>query len=120
MSLADPQTVTISAATSSLPRVSTGENKSRYQSGDGTITLDVSHQYGKRNRRMIKLSTSKISPDVFDADQNRRVSASIHLVVDSEPDAYTAAELLAIYTGFITQVRASSDVMVSKLLGGES
>nr|UJQ85858.1 MAG: hypothetical protein 2 [Leviviridae sp.] len=120
MSFADPQTVTINAVTTSLPRVESGENESKYRSGDGTIELHASSQYGKRRRQMLKLSTSKIAADVFTPDENRRVTASVHLVVDSESDAYTNAELLAMCAGFLNQARASSDLLITKLLGGES
>lgn len=66
MSLADPNSVTISAATTSLPRTAVGEDRSEYTSSDGLIQLIASHDYGKRTRRMIRLDTSKITADPLD------------------------------------------------------
>jgi hypothetical protein len=45
---------------------------------------------------------------------------SVYSVFDLPPVGYTAAEALAIYTGFKTQLAASSDLLITKLLGGES
>lgn len=122
MSFADPQSYTPQGGSAiSLPRTSSGEDSAEYTSADGTHQLIVSHQYtGKRNRRMLKLSTSKIAADVYKPAENRRVSASAHLVVDSEADAYTNAELLAMLQGFLTAARANTDANITKLINGES
>lgn len=120
MSFADPQTVTISGTPISLPRVSVGEDVSEYASGDGLTSLTASHNYGKRTRRMLRLDTSKITSDPFRPAENVRVSMSCYMVFDVPPAGYTSTEALAVYTGFKTQFSASSDLLISKLLGGES
>lgn len=120
MSFADPQTVTISAVTTPLPRVSVGDDESEYVSGDGLIKLLASHEYGKRTRRMIRLDTSKVTSDPFKPSENVKVSMSCYMVFDIPPAGYTAAEALAVYTGFKNQFSASSDLLITKLLGGES
>lgn len=121
MSLADPQTITISAVTTSLPRISVGQDESTYASSDGAITMRVSHQHGKgRVRRMVRFDTSKISPDVFRDDLNVEKTCGLYVVIDQPEDGFTAAELLAFWTGFKTQLAASSDAIIVKLLGGES
>jgi len=48
------------------------------------------------------------------------VSMSNYMVFDVPVVGYTAAEALAVYTGFKTQFAASSDLLISKLLAGES
>ncbi|DAD51732.1 TPA_asm: coat protein [ssRNA phage Zoerhiza.4_17] len=120
MSFTDPQTVTISGVTTPLPRVSVGENKSEYLSGDGTITLTASHDYGKRIRRMVRIDTSKISADVFEPSENVKQSMSCYMLFDLPTVGYTPAEALAVFSGLIAQLTASSNALVTKLLGGES
>jgi len=120
MSFTDPQTITISAVTTPLPRVSVGDDKSEYQSGDGLLTLSASHTYGKRTRRMVRFDTSKLAPDAFRPSENVKVSMSNYIVFDLPTAGYTPAEALAVWVGFKTQLAASSDALIVKLLGGES
>lgn len=121
MSFADPQTITIApAAAASLPRISVGDDRSEYASADGLIVLSASHNYGKRVRRMLRVDTSKLTSDPFRPSENVKVSMSNYIVFDLPPAGYTAAEALAVWTGFKTQVSASSDLLITKLLGGES
>lgn len=82
MALSDPQSVTVGAQTTPLPRVSSGENTGSFQSNDGTIRMSVSHQYGKRNRRTIRLEHSKIAADPLISSTNIKHSMTTYLVVD--------------------------------------
>lgn len=120
MAFSDPQSVTISAVTTPLPRISTSGDETLYQSADGLIQLAASHDIGKRNRHLIKLSHSKITADPFLPTENVRVSMSNYMVFDVPPVGYTAAEQLAVYVGFKTMLTASSDLLISKLIAGES
>jgi hypothetical protein len=120
MSFADPQTITISGTTTPLPRVSVGEDVSEYASGDGLIRMIASHDYGKRIRRMLRVETEKVAPDPFRPSENVKVGMSFYVVFDLPPAGYTASEALAVYTGSKTQFTAGSDLLITKLLGGES
>ncbi|DAD51601.1 coat protein [ssRNA phage Gephyllon.4_6] len=121
MSFTDPQTVTIAAVTTPLPRVSLGENKSEYLSADGLLRMTASHDYGKRTRRMLRIDTSKLAPDVFRPAENVDVSMAVYIVFDvPRRGGYTAAEQLGVYTGFKNQFSATSDALITKLLAGES
>lgn len=123
MSLADPLSITISGATTSLPRVSVGEDKSEYQSSDGLIHLLASHQESGKNRRvrrMLRIDTSKMAPDPFRPAENTLVSMSYYIVVDAPLSGFTAVEQLAVMTGFTALTTASSNLVLTKLLGGES
>lgn len=120
MSLSDPQTLTPQGGSLiTMPRTTSEQDSSEYTSADRAHKLTVSHQYGKRDRRLLKFTSSKIAADVFTAE-NRRVTCSVHIVVDSEPDAYTPAEVLAILQGFLTAARANTDANITKLVNGES
>jgi len=120
MAFTDPQSITISAVTTPLPRVSQGENRGAFSSADGLIDLSASHAYGRRTRRVLRVDHSKITSDPFVPDQNREVSMSHYVVFDLPTVGYTNAEAKAVYTGFKTLYTASSDALIDKLLGGES
>jgi len=119
MAYSDPQSVTISGTAISLPRVSTGKNESTYQSADGLVKLSAQHAYGRRTRRVLRLDHSKIAADPFTAE-NALFSMSNYIVFDVPPSGYTNTEALAVYSGFKTAFTATSDALITKLLGGES
>lgn len=120
MSFSDPQSVTISAVPISLPRVSVGQNQSDYVSADGLVKLGASSTYGRRTRRVLRIDHSKITPDPFIPSQNMKTSMSNYIVFDMPPAGYTNTEALAVYAGFKAAFIASSDALITKLLGGES
>jgi hypothetical protein len=120
MSFADPQTVTISAVTTPLPRTNVEGDRSLYQSADGLIQLSADHTVAKRVRRVLRLDCSKVTADPFKPVENVKVSMSVYTVFDLPVAGYTNAEALAVYTGFKTQFSASSDLLITKLLAGEN
>lgn len=120
MAFPDPQTITISGTTTPLPRVNTGNNGAEYLSADGLIRLSANSAYGRRTRRVLRLDHSKVSADVFLPEQNVKSSMSNYIVFDVPSVGYTNAEILAIYVGLKTQFTATSDSLITKLLGGES
>lgn len=116
----DPQSVTINAVANSLPRISSGINSGSFQKDDTTVKLDISHQYGKRNRRLVKLTHSKIAADPLISSTNIRYSMSINLVVDTPTTGYTVAEAKQVVDGLTAWLTASSGANITKLLGGEN
>lgn len=120
MAFTDPQSLTISGTTTPLPLTSRGQMGADYRSADGLITLSANHAYGRRTRRVLRVDHSKVTPDPFLPTQNVKVSMSNYIVFDIPPAGYTNAELLAVYVGFKTAFSATSDVLITKLLGGES
>jgi len=120
MAFTDPQSITISGVTIPLPRVSSGVGQSSYLSSDGLVNLTASHAYGRRTRRVLRVDHSKITADPFIPAQNTKVSMSNYIVFDVPPAGYTNAEALAVYAGFKTLFTASTDALITKLLGGES
>lgn len=120
MSFTDPQTVTISAVTTPLPRTSVVGDEVTYQSADGLIQMLASHDYGKRNRHLLRINHNKLTADPFIPADNVKVSMSNYIVFDVPLVGYTVAEQLAVYAGFKTQFTAASDALISKLLAGES
>lgn len=120
MSFADPQTVTISGTTTSLPKTEVSGDEVKYRSADGLIEMLASHDYGKRTRHLLRLNHSKMTPDPFIPTTNVKVSMSNYMVFDLPPVGYTNAEALAVYVGFRTQFAAATDALIVKLLAGES
>lgn len=120
MAFADPQSVTINAVANSLPRTSSGVNSGVFTKDDGNVKLSVSHQYGKRVRRTIRLDHAKIAADPLISDRNIRHSMSTYIVVDVPITGYTVAEAKQIVDGLTAYLTASSGAKVTQLLGGEN
>lgn len=120
MAFADPQSVTINAVANSLPRVSSGINAGSFMKDDGNVKLEVSHQYGKRTRRAIKLTHRKIAADPLISAQSVQYSMSTTLVIDTPVTGYTVAEAKQIVDALTAYLTASSGAKVTQLLGGEN
>lgn len=120
MAFADPQTITINAVAHSLPRTSSGTNNGVFTSNDGSVQLSVSHAYGKRTRRALRTTHSKVAPDPLISNQNIKHSMSATLVVDVPPTGYTVTEAKQVLDGFIAALSATSGSKLTQLLGGEN
>jgi len=121
MALSDPQDVSINSIVTSLPRISSGNNSSVYQSNDGLIKLTYSHQYNaKRIRRLMRLDHAKIAADPFQSTLNARYNMATHVVVDVPIVGYTVAEQKYVVDALTAELTASSGALVTKILGGES
>jgi len=122
MALTDPQSVTISAVTTPLPRTFAEGNESAYVSADGLIKLSANHTLAKqgRARRLLRLDHSKLTADPFKPSENVRMGMATYHVFDIPPAGYTNSEVLAIHTGLKALWSASTDALIVKLLGGES
>jgi hypothetical protein len=120
MAFTDPQSVTINAVANSLPRVGSGVNVGSFSKDDGTVKLNVSHAYGKRTRRQVRVEHSKVAPDPLISSQNIKHSMSAYLVIDTPITGYTVAEAKQIADGLTAWLTASSGANLTKLLGGEN
>lgn len=86
MAFADPQSVTYNAVAKSLNRISSSTNAGRFylaETGGNDFTLELSHQYGKRTRRMARLNTGIVSANPFSTGLSSYESTSVYLVVDT-------------------------------------
>jgi len=120
MALADPQSITINAVANSLPRISSGVNSGVFQTNDGNVKLTVQHTYGKRNRHVLRVDSSKIAPDPLVSAQNIKHSMSTYIVFDTPVTGYTVTEAKQVIDGFIAALSASSGALITKTLGGEN
>lgn len=120
MAFTDPLSITIGGTTTSLPRVFTQGNKSMYESNDGLILVSPSHTYGTRNRHVIRLEQSKITPNPFIPTQNTEVGLTASVLLDVPKAGFSVAEIVAAWKGLSDMLAASSYGMVTRLAGGES
>lgn len=120
MAFADPQSVTINAVANSLPRISSGVNQGAFQKDDATVKLSVSHQYGSRNRRTVRLDHQKYAADPLVSSTNVLRSMSVYVVVDTPIQGYTITEQKQIVDALTAYLTASSGAKVTQLLGGEN
>lgn len=120
MAFADPQTVTVNAVPIAMPRVSSGINTGSFSKDDGTEKLTVSHSYGKRTRRVVRLDFSQIAADPLLAGINVKASGACYLVVDQPVTGFTNAQLKQQIDGFLAYLTASTGAKVTQLLGGEN
>jgi len=120
MSYADPQSVTINSVATSLPRTGAGDSSGSFQAADGSIQLKVSHVYGRRTRREVRLIQTKTSTDPLIPSQNVVSSMSVYLVVDVPKNGFSVTEEKYIVDALTGYLAASSGAKVTQLLGGES
>lgn len=120
MALPDPLSVTIGATTVSLPRVSSSMNEGEFRSNDNNVKESISHSYGNRTRRMFRIDHSKIVPDPLISTQNNLASMSFYIVADVPKTGYTVAEQKEVIDGFLSQLQASTGVLITRFLGGEN
>jgi hypothetical protein len=120
MAFADPQSITINAVATSLPRTGQGASNGTFSSNDGLIKQTVSHAYGKRTRRTFRIDHSKVAADPFLAGVNTKYSMSAYVVVDVPVTGYTVTEAKQVVDGLMAALTASSGAKITQLLGGES
>jgi hypothetical protein len=120
MAFADPQSVTINTVAQSLPRISSGSNSGVFQKDDTTVKLSVSHSYGSRTRRVLRLDHAKIATDPFLAGVNTKFNMAAYLVVDVPVTGYTVVEQKQIVDALTAYLTASSGARATQLLGGEN
>jgi hypothetical protein len=112
--------MTINAVAQTMPRISSGPNAGAFSTADGTYKESISHTYGTRTRRVLRLDASKVAADPLIPAQNTRYSMSAYLVVDVPTFGYTVAEQKLVVDGLVAYLAASTGARVTQLLGGEN
>lgn len=119
MAFSDPQSLTINAVATSLPRIGFGTDKGTFSTADGTVRLTISHTSGKRIRHTIRVDHSKVAADPFVPAVNQKVGMSAYTVIDNPPNGYTATDIKQIVDALTAFLTATSGVNVTRVLGGE-
>jgi hypothetical protein len=117
VALADPQSLTIAGSATSLPRTGLTLTEGSFRSGDQTVTLEVQHNAGKRNRHLVRVTTSTIVADPLVPAINTPVQYSAHLVVDGPRQGVTALQLQKLAEALVGWASAAN---LAKVVAGES
>lgn len=113
---ADPQSVTINAVATSLPRITSDNGLGEFVSADGTIKLTIKQNTtSKRARREGRLTISKIAADPI-SSLNQTISASVYLVIDEPLWGFSDVDLDYYKDALVAW---AADAQTNKLLGGE-
>lgn len=115
--LADPQSVTINAVATSLPKTLPGLTANVYTDATGNVSMTVRQTSTKdRFRREVRLSQKKIAADPISA-VNKEIGHSVYLVIDEPRAGFTDVEI----GYYIDALKAwLSAANYNKILGGES
>lgn len=117
---ADPQSVTINAVAQSLPRTSAGTNGGVFTTNDGLVRLSVSHAYGTRNRRVIRLDHRKVAADPLTSGINNEYTMAAYVVIETPKVGYSVTEAKQVADALVAYLTASSGAKITQLLGGEN
>lgn len=117
---ADPQALWIDGVSTSTPRIPGGPNSGTFCNNDRTLKFSVSHSYGKRIRRAVRLDFNKFAADPLTSAQNVFRSGSVYMVVDAPVQGFSVADLQSKVVTLNTWISGSSYANVPKFLGGES
>jgi hypothetical protein len=120
MAYTDPQSVTINAVPISMPRTSSGDGTGKFQSADGLTIQTISHQYGKRSRRVFRLDVKKSVADPYIPAQNTVANFAAYLVLDCPTFGYTVTEQKQVVDGLLASLTASTGAKITQMLGGEA
>lgn len=100
--LTSPQTVTLSGTAFDLNKTIARETSSVYNSADGSLKLDISHQETKtRKRHLAKLTRKKTVTDPI-TGLSSEGTASVHFVFDEPKTGFEDAELDALAAALAT------------------
>lgn len=114
--LADPQSVTINAVATSLPRTLAGPTSNQYTSNDGNTTMTTKQNTtATRFRREVRLSQKKVAADPI-SGVNKELGLSVYLVVDEPRAGFSDTE-----TGYLIDALKAWLISANynKVLGGE-
>lgn len=117
MALADPQSLTISGTATSLPRTGLTLTEGGFRTADQSVSLEVQHSSGKRNRHLIKVTTATIVADPLVPSINTPVSYSAHLVIDGPRQGVTALQLQKLAEALAGWATSAN---LAKVVAGES
>jgi len=118
--LTEPQSVTTDAA-HSLPRTGMGSTSGAFENFTDGYELSIVHDYSaSRQRHVVWLEQTKIVTDPLFSTQNKQVIARATLTVSAPPSGFTPTQLKELAKGLMTNLTASTDANLIKVIGGES
>lgn len=114
----EPQSVIVNAVTKSLVRIAFGDRKGTFESRADGLRLNVTHVSGKRNRRTIRLDSTKTAADPMLDGVSKQYSMSAYLVIDHPLVGYNDVEVGQISQALIDWLDVPANL--AKVVAGES
>lgn len=114
----EPQSITVSGAAKSLPRVGYGDRNGLFESVPAGLRLRVSHLIGKRIRRTVRIDFTKTAADPLLDGVSRQYSSSAYIVIDHPSVGFTTTELEANAKSLVDWLAVAGNL--SKVVNGES
>lgn len=114
----EPQTVTVNAVASTLPRVSFGDRSGVFQTSDGAIALKIAHDLRSRSRRTVRIDFAKTAADPLLDGVSRQYTMSAYVVVDHPKVGFSNTEVVNNLKALKDWLAASTNI--DKMVGGES
>jgi hypothetical protein len=92
---ADPQSITVSGAATTLPRVSSGELNGQFRASDGAYVLSIKHSQGRKDRSVVRLDAKKIGANPLDPTKNLPYAHTAYVVLEAPAggQGFTSVEL---------------------------
>lgn len=115
---ADTLTVTVNAVAKTLNRIAFGNREGTFDSRADGLKVRISHVEGKRNRRTVRLDSSKTVADPYLTGVNKLVSMSAIFTVDSPLVGYSDTEVSQIVQALVDWLDIPANL--TKVVGGES
>ncbi len=117
----DPQSVTINAVATSLPRTSVNGSSSVYTDATGNVTMTVTHARDKRRRSVIRLNQKKVATDPLLTDRNAVADQAVYLVLNAPINGlFSNVEQKYLLDALTLYLTASSGANATKFVAGES
>lgn len=115
----DPQSITISGAAKSLPRVSSGDFTGQFRSSDGATTLTVKHTSNKRDRSVVSLDVRAIGANPLDPSKNLPYTHRTYVVLDApaQNGGFTSTQLEDSLKALVAYLTPAN---IAKFVGKES
>lgn len=118
--LTSPQTVTVLGVAQTLNSTSTGQDSATYTEADDNYQLSISHQYGKRAVRAMRLRNRKIAADPFISGVQKEYTQTVSVVVNTDKIGFTVAEVVGDIIALADYLKANTNAVATKFASGES
>lgn len=120
MSISEPQGLTLSGTAVTLNRVQSNTG-GLYQTTDGMCSMSFRSDESSSdvNRRSVVARVKEIVSDVLVPGTNKLVTTTVTVSIQSPKSGLTQALILDRVGAVLTQLRASSDEDLKKMIAGE-
>lgn len=120
MAFTDPQSITVNAVATSLPRVLTGTTVGQFVSGDALVELTIDPRgTAKRRRNVARLYVKKSVTDPLTGLASIQ-GFMVSFTIDRPNGSITDSDIVDAASGLITWLTASTNAKLKQLAAGEN